>query len=108
MKRGTVVWVNLEDMHPPEFGKTRPCLVCSNSSQNELLDTVVVLPISSRAPEIWPLRIKLPSLLGKTSFVVIPGIRQIMKSRILSTIALCPEEFMSKVEEAMGIYLGDY
>ena len=24
MKRGTIVWINLEDIAPPELGKTRP------------------------------------------------------------------------------------
>jgi mRNA-degrading endonuclease toxin of MazEF toxin-antitoxin module len=43
MTRGTIVWVNLEDADPPEMGKTRPGVVVSNSEQNSLLDTVVVV-----------------------------------------------------------------
>ncbi|KAB2647661.1 MAG: type II toxin-antitoxin system PemK/MazF family toxin [Verrucomicrobia bacterium] len=31
MKRGTVVWVNLSDAHPPEMGKLRPAVILSNS-----------------------------------------------------------------------------
>ena len=34
MKRGTIAWINLEPGSPPEFGKTRPALIVSNSSQN--------------------------------------------------------------------------
>ena len=58
MKRGSVVWVNLSDAHPPEMGKTRPAVVLSNTTLNARLGTVVVVPLSTQAGEIWPLRIK--------------------------------------------------
>ena len=54
VKRGSVVWVNLTDTFPPEMGKTRPGIILSNTDQNEILQTVVIIPLSSRAPEIWP------------------------------------------------------
>ena len=50
MIRGSIHWVNLEDTHPPELGKTRPALVLSNTEQNAVLSTVVVVPISTRPP----------------------------------------------------------
>ena len=37
MNRGTVVWVDLSDAHPPEMGKQRPAVVVSNSTQNTVL-----------------------------------------------------------------------
>ena len=37
LMRGTLLWVNLEDAHPPEMGKTRPAIVVSNSEQNDAL-----------------------------------------------------------------------
>lgn len=49
MKRGTVLWVNLSDAHPPEMGKVRPAVVLSNSTLNSRLETVLVVPLSAQA-----------------------------------------------------------
>lgn len=107
MKRGSIYWVNLEPTSPPEFGKVRPGLVVSNSEQNIRLPTVVILPISSRGPEIWPLRLGFRMPRGKASFVVIPGLRQVSKARLQEVIGLAPSPFMEKVEEALLAYLRD-
>jgi len=106
MTRGTIVWVNLEDASPPEFEKIRPGLVLSNTRQNIILDTVVVLPVSTRPPEIWPLRLRIPLKHQKNHFVVVPGIRQVSKKRLIEILAEAPESFMRKVEEAVALYLG--
>ncbi len=107
MQRGNLCWVNLEPATPPEFGKLRPCLIISNSEQNITLSTVVILPVSSRAPEIWPLRLgfKMPG--GKISFVVLPGIRQVNKNRLQDTIGKAPASLMTQLDEALLAYLGE-
>lgn len=107
MKRGTLCWVNLEPASPPEFGKTRPALVVSNSDQNAVLRTVVVVPLSSQAPQIWPLRLKIGLPKGKESFVVLPGIRQVSKTRLFETIGQASNEFMTMLDEALDAYLKD-
>ncbi|MEX0324947.1 MAG: type II toxin-antitoxin system PemK/MazF family toxin [Puniceicoccaceae bacterium] len=108
MRRGTIIRVNLEDQSPPEFGKTRPAIILSNSEQNLLLPTVVVIPLSTRPPHIWPLRLAVPET-GQLSpsFVVIPGIRQINKGRIMETIGHLPADFMADLEAAVSAYFGD-
>ena len=108
MIRGSIYWINLEDSHPPGFDKTRPAVVLSNSEQNAILSTVVVVPLSSRPPEIWPLRLELPPVPGlKKSFAVLPGLRQIRKSRLLGQIGTLPDEFLDALAEAATAYLGD-
>ena len=82
MKRGRAYGINLEPSSPPERGKVRPGIVVSNSIQNERLDSVVIVPLSSRAPEIWPLRFRLELPGMNASYAVIPGIRQMSKSRL--------------------------
>lgn len=108
MKRGAIYWVNLEPAYPPEFGKVRPALIVSNSDQNLRLSTVVVLPISTRSPEIWPLRLsfKMPQS-SKGSFVVIPGIRQVSRARLSDMIGVLPAHFIERVDEALMAYLSD-
>lgn len=108
MRRGLVVRINLSDVAPPEMGKLRPGIVISNTEQNKILSTVVVIPLSTRPPEIWPLRMKLPSMKGlKTSYAVVPGIRQVSKMRIDGELGIVPEAFMVDLEDAYSAYLND-
>jgi mRNA-degrading endonuclease toxin of MazEF toxin-antitoxin module len=107
VKRGTTYWINLEASTPPELGKVRPGIVVSNSIQNERLDSVVIVPLSSRAPEIWPLRLRVDLRGMKTSYAVIPGIRQVSKARLQDPIGETPAEAMTRIGEAVVLYLGD-
>jgi mRNA-degrading endonuclease toxin of MazEF toxin-antitoxin module len=107
MRRGTVCWINLEPSSPREVGKTRPGLIISNSVQNFALDTVVALPLSSRPPEIWPLRLRISLQKGKDSFVVLPGIRQVSKSRVLDVVGFLGPREMNRIAEAIEAYLSD-
>jgi mRNA-degrading endonuclease toxin of MazEF toxin-antitoxin module len=107
MKRGSVYWVNLEPSNPPEFGKVRPGLIISNTEHNIRIPTVVIVPLSTRAPEIWPLRLAVPLSKGKESFAVLPGIRQVNKTRLYEMIALLPQSFLLELDEALRIYLSE-
>jgi len=107
VRRGTICWVNLEPVSPPEMGKTRPAIVVSNSDQNMILGSVVVVPISSQGAEIWPLRLRLEGPRGKASFAVLPGIRQVSKERIQQTVGLSRAIDMGRIDEALTSYLND-
>ena len=107
MKRGTICWVNLEPVSPPEPGKTLPAIVISNSDQNTVLQSVVVVPLSSQAPEIWPLRLRLELPRGKTSFAVLPGIRQVSKARIQEVAGVARTSDMNRLDEAISLCLSD-
>lgn len=107
MKRGSLYWVNLEPVRSPELGKTRPGLVISNTEHNLRLPTVTIIPISSQSPTIWPLRLGFTMPQGKDSFLVIPGIRQVHKSRLHTVIGSVTSSFLTDVEEALFVYLRD-
>ncbi len=107
MKRGSVYWINLEPSAPPELGKVRPGVVVSNSVQNERLDSVVVVPLSTRAPEIWPLRLRMEIEGLEISYAVVPGIRQVSKSRLHEMVSLAPSETMDHLGAALALYLGE-
>lgn len=107
VKRGSIVWVNLTDSIPPEMGKTRPGIIVSNTDQNGLLETVVIIPLSSRAPEIWPLRVRVAAKTKKPSFAIIPGLRQVSKARLHEIIDVASEETMGALFEAASAYLSD-
>lgn len=108
MKRGSIYWVNLEPTTPPEVGKLRPALIVSNSEQNSILGSVVVVPLSSKPGEIWPLRLEIQISARKKSFAVIPGIRQVSKSRLNKLIGILTAAQMKCITEAIHTYLGNY
>jgi mRNA-degrading endonuclease toxin of MazEF toxin-antitoxin module len=107
MKRGTVLWVNLSDARPPEMGKVRTAVVLSNSTLNSRLETVLVVPLSTQAGEIWPLRVKVATGARKPSFAVLPGLRQVAKARFLDPIATLSPADLSRIDQAAAEYLSD-
>jgi mRNA interferase MazF len=107
VKRGSAYWIDLDAAAPPELGKRRPGIVVSNSAQNERLDSVVIVPLSSRTPEIWPLRLQVDLHGVRTSYAVIPGIRQVSKARLLHRIGITATAAMCRLDEALAAYLGD-
>lgn len=107
MRRGAVYWVNLEPASPPEVGKLRPAVVVSNGLQNQRLDSVVVIPLSKRPPEIWPLRVRIPVVGLRDSYAVVPGIRQASKARLHELIAHIDRRALESLGEAISIYLDD-
>jgi len=101
MKRGWIVRVNLVDATPPEFSKTRPAVILSNDEANAVLPTVMVVPLTTRPPAIWPLRLEVPEVPGlRRSYAVLPGLRQVSKGRIENTLGRMPEDFMRELQEA--------
>ncbi len=107
MRRGSVYWINLEPASPPELGKVRPAIVVSHSVYNERLGSVVVVPLSTRAPEIWPLRLGVAVPSQRVSFAVIPGIRQVSKARLHELLGELSGEAMRRLSEAIILYLGN-
>ena len=105
MKRGTVVWVALSDTSPPEMGRVRPGIVVSSAAHNEVLNTLVVKPTSTVAPEILPLRTSVGSFGGKESYAVIPGIRQVRKGRLRGVIGQLSHEYLSALDDCLEAYL---
>lgn len=105
MKRGTVVWVDLSDTTPPEMDKVRPGIVVSGTAHNEVLNTVVVVPTSSIAPEIRPLRLAVGRYVGKESFAVIPGIRQVRKGRLRGVLGQLTAEALAALGACLDAYL---
>jgi mRNA-degrading endonuclease toxin of MazEF toxin-antitoxin module len=89
------------------MGKMRPGVVISNSDQNGLLETVVIIPLSTRAPEIWPLRVPITVRAKKPSFAIVPGLRQVSKARLHEIISIVPDDAMEALYEATAAYLSD-
>lgn len=105
--RGSMFWINLGATSPPELGKTRPGVIVSSTAHNDVLDSVVVVPLSTIGSEIWPLRIRTDNVRGKVAFAILPGIRQVSKARLTGFIGVASSPFMKRLDAAIDLYLGD-
>ncbi len=57
IKRGNIYWVKLDSIEGSEIGKTRPAVVISNDINNELADTITVLPVTSSVGKVYPFEV---------------------------------------------------
>ena len=82
-----IVSVSLDPTIGSEQGKTRPCVIISADYINERINTVVVLPITTRKAgrRIYPNEVNLPvesSRLPNESIILIHQVRAVDKKRI--------------------------
>jgi len=93
-KRGDIVTINLNPKKGHEIGKIRPAVVLSSDDENEILDTLVVMPLStSLLEDMEPFRVRLKKRVGlnQDSDVLINHVRAISKTRVgekISSISL--------------------
>ena len=92
LSRGEIVLVNFNPAKGGEMGKLRPAIVLSDADDNEILDTVIVIPLSTVIEaDALPYRflIRARDKLKKDSDVCIYEVRALSKTRVkekLSTL----------------------
>ena len=88
--RGDVVIVNLYPKKGSEVGKIRPAIIVSGDDENAILDTVILMPLSTDLiDDMEPYRMRLLAREGlkEDSDILINQIRALSKSRIKEKIA---------------------
>ncbi len=80
-KRYHVYWVDLDPTRGRELQKTRPAVVVSRDELNDVLDTVVICPLTSTLHPAWRTRLQI-LLNGKISEVAVDQIRVVSKDRL--------------------------
>jgi len=96
------VTINLNPKKGDEVGKIRPAVVISGDDENEILDTVIVMPLSTSLLEgMEPFRIRIVARGGlkKDSDLLINHIRAISKKRVGEKISeITVEEYEAIIE----------
>jgi len=95
LRRGEIVGINLNPKKGDEIGKIRPCIVLSHEDENRVLDTIIVVPLSTQLlDDMQPYRLRLPRRDGlrADSDILINHIRTISKKRVTSRIATVSED----------------
>ena len=106
IERGSIYWVNLDPTEGPEIGKIRPAVVISNNINNQLSDTVTIIPITSSTGKIYPFEVFIPQgIVSNDSKAKANQIRTIDKKRIKGLIARIPDGIMGDIEKALKIHL---
>ena len=103
-KRGDIVIVNLNPKKGDEVGKIRPAIIISGNEENEILDTVVLLPLSTDLIEdMYPYRIRILKRenLKKDSDVLVNQIRTLSKKRVDKKIGKISENEYNFIIEAL-------
>ena len=90
LSKGDIVTVNLNPKKGDEVGKIRPAVIISGDDENSILDTVILMPISTDLiDDMFPYRMRLLKRdnLKQDSDILINQIRTLSKQRIGEKIA---------------------
>ncbi|MFZ2890609.1 MAG: type II toxin-antitoxin system PemK/MazF family toxin [Sulfuricurvum sp.] len=90
LNRGDIVIVNLYPKKGDEVGKIRPAVIVSGNDENAILDTVMLMPLSTDLIDnMYPYRMKILKRDGlkEDSDILINQIRALSKTRIKEKVA---------------------
>lgn len=108
IKRGDIYWVRLDPVEGSEIGKIRPTVVISNDINNELADTVTIVPITSSVGKVYPFEVliyKGTANLAEDSKAKANQIRTVDKRRLKNLIGTVPAKILGEIEGAVKIHL---
>jgi mRNA interferase MazF len=114
MRRGDVVWVNLDPVQGSEADKRRPAIVVSNDGANRTAQNlgrgvVTVVPVTSQTGRVYPFQVLLPARscgLPKASKAQAEQIRSVAVQRVGSVAGRLPADLLAAVDTAMRLHLG--
>lgn len=89
LSKGDLVLINFNPSKGQEMGKLRPAVVVSNDQDNELLPTIIVVPLSTvLLDDAMPyrLRIKARDRLEKDSDACVNEVRALSKVRVVEIL----------------------
>lgn len=104
-KRGNVYWVSLDPTVGSETRKTRPCLLVSNDQGNQVSNTVIVAPITSKVKKIYSFEVEV-TVAGKKGKVMLNQCRAVDKTRLGKQECVFDEDVMAAVDDAIRIAFG--
>jgi len=102
LNRGDIVIVNLYPKKGDEVGKIRPAVIISGDAENSILDTLILMPLSTDLigdMKPYRMRIKSRDNLKVDSDILINQVRTLSKVRIKEKIGkLTDDEYTQVIE----------
>ncbi len=97
------VWLTkLEPTIGSEINKTRPCIIISPNIANKYMDSVVIVPLTSKLKN-YPSRVNC-KFKNKEGQIVIDQIRTIDKTRLVKKLGIIEDATSKKVYEMIKKY----
>lgn len=105
MNRGDVWWVSFDPSLGGEIQKTRPAVIMSNDAANNVLNRLVVIPLTSKISKLYPGQ-ALVTLKGEQRKAMADQITTISKLRVRNLIGSLPARDIVSIENALMQHLG--
>lgn len=114
MRRGDVVWVDLDPARHSEANERRPAVVVSNDGANRTAEqlgrgVITVVPVTSNTATVYPFQVLLPldrCGLDQTSKAQAEQIRSVSIDRIGAVAGRLPPDLVEHLDEAIRLHLG--
>lgn len=106
MRRGDVLWVDLDPVRGSEANKRRPCVVVSNDAANRAAATLTVVPCTSNVHHLYPFEVYLERVLDVPSKAQAHQIRTVAKRRVVSPpVGHLDPITLSHLDDALRLHL---
>jgi mRNA interferase MazF len=104
LNRGDIFLVDFNPAKGGEIGKLRPAIIISPKVDNDILDTVIVIPLSTVIEkDTMPYRVFIPKFenLEKNSDACINEIRALSKNRIKQKLATLNDKQLKTIQNCL-------
>lgn len=104
VRRGDVILANLDPTIGVEIKKTKPVIVLSNDSINQLSQLAVVVPLTKNVAHLSPSHALIPKGVARLSFAskaVTEQIKAVDKRRLVKRLGTLPPDLLAQVERAL-------
>jgi mRNA interferase MazF len=113
MRRGDVVWVDLDPTRGNEGNKRRPAVVVSNDGANRTAEAlghgvVTVVPVTSNTNKVYPFQVLLPADacgLPKASKAQAEQVRSVSVDRLSKPLGKLPRRLLIELDDALRLHL---
>jgi mRNA interferase MazF len=113
MRRGDVVWVDLEPVRGSEANKRRPAVVVSNDGANRTAQAlgrgvITVVPVTGATNRVHPFQVVLPARscgLPRASKAQAEQIRSVAIQRIGQVAGRVPADLLDEIDNAVRLHL---
>lgn len=114
MRRGDVVWVDLDPARGSEASKRRPAVLVSNDGANRTAEAlgrgvVTVVPVTTATKRVYPFQVLLPARscgLPKASKAQAEQIRSVSVERIGGVAGHLSAPLLAALDDAIRLHLG--